>query len=70
MSKRLDSNKFCADKLGISVTAFQEIRYRFGYKYTLDENQFKIIETTVNDIKKRCDKVTLSRINWYFERYM
>ena len=54
-----------SEKLNISTTSCQEIKNRFGYKGTLTIEQFNVIEKTVENIRKRCDKVTLSTINWY-----
>ena len=62
------TSKSCCEKLGISITSFYEIKYRLGYKgkeNTLE--QFNEVKKIVDDIKKRCDKVALSNINWYWE---
>ena len=57
----------CARKLGISITSFNEIKYRLGYKgQKITLEMFNEIEMIVEDIKKRCDKVALSNINWYW----
>lgn len=56
----------CAKKLKISVTSFQEIKYRLGYKGKITLEIFNEIEEIAEDIKKRCDKVALSNINWYW----
>ena len=56
----------CWGKLGVSSTSFQEIRYRLGYKGIVSQEEFNEIEKIVEDIKKRCDKVSLSNINLYW----
>ena len=57
----------CAEKLGISITSFQEIKYRLGYKgQKITLEKFDEIEKIVDDIKRRCNKVSLSNINWYW----
>lgn len=69
MSENIDLRlNACSLKLGISLTSYQEIKNRLGYKGNITIEQFNVIEKTVENIRKRCDKVTLSTINWYWER--
>lgn len=58
----------CSQKLELSTTSFQEIKYRLGYKgkpITLE--MFDEIEEIVEDIRYRCEKVTVASINWYWK---
>lgn len=56
----------CSEKLGISTTSFQEIKYRLGYRgkpMTLEI--FSEIEKVVEDIRKHNVPVTA----WYINQY-
>ncbi len=61
------SSRACWEKLDISSTSFQEIKYRLGYKgkdVTLE--MFEEIEEIVEDIRDRYEKVTVVSINRYW----
>ena len=60
--------KYCWEKLEISNTSFQEIRYRLGYKgKKINIEQFNEIEKVVEDIKSQYGRVALSDINRYWK---
>ena len=60
------STRACWEKLDISSTSFQEIKYRLGYKgKPMTIEMFEEIEEIVEEIRNRDVPVT----TWYIIRY-
>jgi hypothetical protein len=59
--------KTCCQKLNISTSSFQEIKYRLGYREKITIEQFNEIEKIVEDIKNRYIQVTMATVNRYWE---
>ena len=51
----------------ISIDAFQEIKYRLGYREKITIEQFNEIEKVAEDVKRRYNQVTMSTVNRYWE---
>ena len=70
-SKRKEKSEVdIAEEINVSITSFQEVKHKLGFKGELSQEQREEVIDVVKDIKTRYGRVALSDINryWYYVR--